>query len=276
MPDQDSEYRNVRSSEGSSFGRNTPGPVSSHGANSYRDSGNRGNQNQWSNQDRSSRDQGYEGRGNYNYGRDWEGVSSSGSPSSGDRDYRYGDPNPYMQNDRNGGYERSRGTGWRSESDDYRRNSNYDQNSDQDRYSRQDNSYRSGGQGRRISEYGRDEYNTYGQHEARGEQLDHGYVDRGEHSSRNRDYNYDPSRQSSSRRGGYDPSGYNADRPNLANQHDSYSSGSSRRQSQDKGLFDHTRNDYPASSRHGDRHRSGPDWSADSAASDFSPGDLRG
>ncbi|WP_114784325.1 hypothetical protein [Botryobacter ruber] len=249
MPDRDAEYQNVRMTEGSSFGRNTSGPVGGYGATSYRgslqdrDSSRR--QDDWSSRSRSS----------------WDTDQDRNRQQAGSRSdhYHYGDPNPYMDYSRQGGYEKTRGTGWRSESDTYEGTS-YSPS----RYSHQDNSYTSGGEGRRYGSYGRDEEDNYG-HDMRN-RLDHREVSRGEHNRSRWENDYNPERHYGSTGRGWDS---NRDRE-WHNVSDKYS------QHRDRDMFDHTNSNYPGSSRYAPRRSSGPDWSANSAASDYSVSDLRG
>lgn len=178
MPDQDSEYRGV-SSQGRNYGGSSSGPGGGYGASSWRssrDQDDRHSQGMQRNERGSS--YGNRERDNYNYG-------SSRSQSD---HYRYGDPNPYMNYQRQGGYERDRDTDWRRESDVDHANR---------RYARQENSYRQTGHGRRFDQYGQDErYNyAHGPQDGRrsiedSENLDDRYYDRGEHSRSSSDNDY--------------------------------------------------------------------------------------
>ncbi|MFD2247181.1 hypothetical protein [Pontibacter ruber] len=270
MPDQEHVYRNVSSSQGSYYGSNTPGPVGGYGASSHRGAfeqqGNRRqgaqqHQNQWENTGYSHRGEGDRDKDNYNSG-------------SGSRDhYRYGDPNPYMSNQRNGGYERTRGTGWREGGADYNNN---------ERYSRQENSYRNTGHGRRFDQYGTDENYNYAHGSQTGrrsiensENLDDRYYDRGEHTRDRSQNDY----------GNYYGSNYDSRNRNREGRNDNYSTGSyssnkaylaDHGQDRDEGLFDHTSDNYPSRSPRGYGRKSGPDWSADSPISSQGQSDLRG
>ncbi|MBD1397124.1 hypothetical protein H9Q13_08095 [Pontibacter sp. JH31] len=162
--------------------------------------------------------------------------------------WRYGDPNPQSDYKQQGGYTRSRGTGWHNEGSDYGK----------PRYARQDNSYQSTGHGRRIDQYGRDEhYNfAHGRQDGRRslenpENLDDRYYDRREQSDSSRN---DYGRQY----------GANYD-------HRSRSS----HQGNDSHDFDHTSDDYPSRSPKGYGYRSGPDYSASSPITNYGPG-VRG
>lgn len=245
MPDQNAEYRNVRSSkQDSNFGYRSGGPVGGYGASSHR-----------------------------------------GATEREDH-YHYGDPNPYMGNRRNeqeGGYERSRGTGWGTE-DKYGtygtdRGTSYSSGSrDSDRYSRQDNSYRYSGQGRRYEDFNRDEDNKM--HRGRSERgynmlgID-AYYDRGEHKERRSDNDY---------RGGdqnpYYDRNYESDDVRYrgeirdSNRDDNYANGlyaSNRSYVSDNSDYSQRSSRYR---RPGET--SGPDYSADSGASSYGMETPRG
>jgi hypothetical protein len=193
-------------------------------------------------------------------------YSQHQSGSSQQGQYRYGDPNPYMDYQRQGGYERTRGTGWRSEDVDHANR----------RYDRQENSYRHTGHGRHIDQFGTDEHYNYSRNRQDGrrsledsESLDDRYVDRGEH------------RSSSSRSDYGQQYGSNYDHRNRDRQgrDDNYESGRYREQgsgrSREGGQFDHTSDDYPSRSPKGYGHKSGPDYSASSPITNYGPG-VRG
>lgn len=276
MPDSNHEYRNVKSTEKSNFGNNTSGPVGGYGASSYR-----GN---FDDRNSNDRKQSYRGEGdrdqnNYNYG------SMSSSSYNNDRDlnerYRYGDPNPYMRNKRNrGGYEQNRGTGW-DQNGFGSRNSSYatDNSGDDDRfrYRRQENSYSSGGQGRKYSDYGRDEGNFGYNH---GEVNMHN--DRDDHDHNRWQNNYDPddsfgNRNVSRMDRNYQQNDRGSDRDNYAT--GMYSSNraylADQGRDRDDDIFDNTDNNYPSRSNSTNR-RSGPDYSTDSPLSNYKRGEYRG
>ncbi|WP_018479024.1 hypothetical protein [Pontibacter roseus] len=258
MPDQQHEYRDVRS-QGRNYGDSASGPGGGYGASSWRSNYDQDNrhtqgqmhQNEWG---------GNSDRDNYNYG--------SGSRSQSSDHYRYGDPNPYMNYQRQGGYEKTRGTGWRSESDVDHSNR---------RYSRQDNSYQQTGHGRRFDQYGQDErYNyAHGQQDGRRsvdnpESLDDRYYDRGEHSSSSSDNdygnrygtNYDHrNRDRQGRDDNYATGSYSSNRAYLAD----------HGQDRDEGTFDRTSDDYPSRSPRGYGQSSGPDYSASSPITNYGP-----
>ncbi len=282
MSDQNYEYRNVKS-QGNTYDNSSGGPVGGYGAGSY------------------PRDNSNDNSRSYDYnrtnrsGNGGDRHKSDESYNSQGEHYRYGDPNPYMGNDRNGGYERSRGTGW--DSGDRRSNGgssdmNYSRSSfesqdgrnrggisrtgsnpnSNDTYARQDNSYRSGGSGRRVSDFSMDESNN------KGRSTDNRHIDRGDWDHKRSDNNY-----------GRDFNNYNAsdyelrknevgsrrDRDNYAQGNNRADKGSNR-QNKDEDLFDNSDNNYPNRSTHGDRHKSGPDWSARSPISDYDRNNARG
>jgi hypothetical protein len=213
MPNNDYEYRNVRYSREADYDQYSSGHADGYGG---------------IRQDNSDRH-----NDNYNSGF----GSNQGNRRSSSNSYHYGDPNPYMSNDRNGGYERTRGTGWRSESDDRRGRD----------YERQDNSYQYSGGGRRYDDFARDE--RYRQ----GERMTDIHADRGEPRQRRSDNNYD--NQDSRRRDhddNYATGSYSSNRAYLAD----------HGQERDENMFDHTNNDYPRRSPRGYGMKSGPDWSA--------------
>ncbi|MCJ8167348.1 hypothetical protein MKJ04_21080 [Pontibacter sp. E15-1] len=185
--------------------------------------------------------------------RDFGNRQGSRDSRNSAQEYHYGDPNPYMQNDRNGGYDRTRGTGWRDNND---RNSHYDSHriSDRDTYERQDNSYHYGGegQGRRYNDFGRDEGRSY-----------------------NRDRN----------------SGYNRETENSRNRSDNDFRGDSRNPNRnynqwqdrhnDKEDFRYggriqSRNESRDNSRQQRSGQSGPDYSAKSSIGNYGRGEYRG
>lgn len=208
---------------------------------------------------------------------------ASGSGSNQDQ-YHYGDPNPYMENDRNGGYNRTRGTGWRDNNDRY---SNYgsSRTNDRENYDRQDNSYQYGdqGQGRRYSDFGRDEGRTYNRSTNRGYNAgtEDSYYDRS-------DFKHD--RSENDYRGGRRNSGewddHNNSREDFRYSGRIQDSGSSRDGNYATGLYASNRaynSDHPsnsdgdrASSRQRRSGRSGPDYSNRSSISDYGTGEYRG
>lgn len=251
MRDEDAEYRNVRSTGSNTYGA---GPVGGYGASSWR-----------------------------------------GAQDNDQDQYRYGDPNPYMENDRNGGYERTRGTGWRDNNDrysDYRHQNSNDKGRDQGReggYSRGDNSYQYSGQGRRFSDFGRDEGRTYNRDRNSGYNIgtDDSYYDRSEFKYDREDNNY--------RGGGRSRNtDYSRDNDRYLDNDDFRYSGriqsadSDRDENYATGLYASNRayrSDNSQSDSDGDRvssrqnrsGRSGPDYRASSSASDYSPqGQVRG
>lgn len=246
MHDQQHEYRDVRS-QGPNYGGSASGPGAGYGASSWRGGQDQDNrhtqgqmhQNQWERSSQSG------DRDNYNYG--------SGSRSQSDH-YRYGDPNPYMDYQRQGGYERTRGTGWRHESDVDHANP---------RYSRQDNSYRQTGFGRRFDHYGSDEHYNYAHGHRDGrrsidnpENLDDRYYDRGEHSRSSSDNDYG------------NLYGTNYDHRNRQGRDEHYESHRMGRQSESG----HDDINSPSRSPRGYGRSSGPDYSADSPITDYGPG----
>jgi hypothetical protein len=192
--------------------------------------------------------------GNADYNRGSQGQDRSQSDQ-----YRYGDPNPYMNNQRQGGYERERGTGWRRESDEDHSNR---------RYERQENSYRHTGHGRRFDQYGRDEeYNfAHGRQDGRrsiedSESLDDRYYDRGEHSRSSSDNDY----------GRQYGANYEHRNRNSESRDDHHESNRMARRSNSG----HDNDDSPNRSPRGYGQRSGPDYSANSPITNYGPG-VRG
>lgn len=228
--------------------------------------------------------------GNTNYGSGpvgGYGASShrgtSGSRNSQDN-YHYGDPNPYMDNDRNGGYDRTRGTGWRDNNDRY---SNYgsSRTNDRENYDRQDNSYHYGdqGQGRRYSDFGRDEGRTYNRNTNRGYNAgtEDSYYDRSDFKHSRSDNDYRGGSRNNSQR-----DDHNNDSEDFRYSGRIQSSGSSRDDNYATGLYASNRaynSDNPSNSD-GDRSssrekrsgRSGPDYSSRSSISDYGAGEYRG
>jgi len=231
--------------------------------------------------------------GNTNYGSgpvagydasSYRGVTDSNNQNN----YHYGDPNRYMDNERNGGYDRTRGTGWRDNNDRYS-HYNSSRTNDREDYARQDNSYHYGdeGQGRRFSDFGRDEGRTYNQSTNRGYNMgtEDAYYDRG-------DFNH--SRSDNDYRGG----NRNTDRNygqwhERTNENDDFrfsgrvqDSGSNRDDNYATGLYASNRsyNSDNASNSDGERSssrykrsgRSGPDYSKSSSISDYGSGEIRG
>lgn len=227
MPDQGSEYRNI-SSQGRNYGGSSSGPGGGYGASSWR----------------SNRDQNDRHTQGQMHQNEW------GSGRSQSDQYRYGDPNPYMNNQRQGGYERDRDTDWRREGDVDHTNR---------RYERQENSYRQTGFGRRFDQYGKDErYNfAHGEQDGRRsiedpENLDDRYYDRGEHSRSSSDNDY--------------RSNYDHRNQNRRGRDDNYESRHFRERGHD---------DSPSRSPRGYGHPSGPDYSANSPITNYGPG-VRG
>ncbi|MFD2514958.1 hypothetical protein ACFSRY_13860 [Pontibacter locisalis] len=233
MRDDDYEYRNVKSTN------TRPSDYSSSNAGPMQDSQN----------------------------RDYRSGSSS--------NYHYGDPNPYMGNSRNEGYESTRGTGWRSENDSGRGRGNYSGYGfgDSDRYSRQDNSYRYGGEGRRYSDFGRDEERTYDRNRSYNAGTEDSYYDRGDFKRKRHENDFGRDRDYSNRYydGSYDDSDFrykgeikSVDR----DRDDNYATGlyaSNRSYVSDHNDSDGER----TSSRQNRHHRSGPDYSANSRISSY-------
>jgi hypothetical protein len=244
MPHQEHEYRNV-SGQGNTRG-NRPGQSGGYGGSSRRGSQDqddrrtqgRMHQNEWG------------GNADYNRG-------SQGQGRSQDDHYRYGDPNPYMNYQRQGGYERERGTGWRSEGVDHANR----------RYERQENSYRHTGHGRRFDQYGQDEeYNyAHGRQDGRrsiedSESLDDRYYDRGEHSRSSSENDY-------GRQYGANYEHRNINRDSRDDHHES-----NRMARRTGSSLD---DDSPSRSPRGYGQRSGPDYSANSPITNYGPG-VRG
>ncbi|WP_237586741.1 hypothetical protein [Pontibacter russatus] len=220
------------------------------------------------------------------------GYDASSYRGGGDRHnqnhYHYGDPNPYMGNDRNGGYERTRGTGWRDNNDRY---SHYGSNrtDDRERYDRQDNSYQYGdqGQGRRYSDFGRDEGRTYNQHTNRGYNAatEDSYYDRSDFDHDRSDNDYRGSSRNPQRNLSQWQDRYN-DSDDFRYSGRIQSSGSDRGDTYATGLYASNRaynSDNPSDSD-GDRSssrqrrsgRSGPDYSSRSSISDYGAREYRG
>lgn len=251
----------------------------------------------------------YSGRGNYYGMRDedaeYRNVRSTGSTSYGSgpvagydasshrgatgnrnsqESYHYGDPNPYMQNDRNGGYERTRGTGWRDNNDRYSRYDS-DRTNDRERYARQGNSYHYGdqGEGRRYSDFGRDEGRTYNRDTNRGYNAgtEDSYYDRSDfkHDSSDNDYR-------GGRRNREEWDDHNNSREDFRYSGRIQDSGSSRDDNYATGQYASNRaynSDHPsnsdgdrASSRQHRSGRSGPDYSSRSSISDYGAREIRG
>ncbi|PKV63050.1 hypothetical protein [Pontibacter ramchanderi] len=239
MPDQDYEYRGV-SAQGRNYGGSSSGPGGGYGASSWRsgqgDRHTQGqmHQNEW-------------GSGTSYSNRDYYGTGRSQSDH-----YRYGDPNPYMNYQRQSSYDRD--TDWRRESDVDHANR---------RYARQENSYRHTGHGRRFDQYGQDErYNyAHGQQDGRrsiedSENLDDRYYDRGEHSRSSSDNDY----------GRQYGSNYDHRNQDRWGRDDNYESRRYRERGHD---------DSPSRSPRGYGYPSGPDYSANSPITNYGPG-VRG
>lgn len=197
--------------------------------------------------------------------------------------YHYGDPNPYMGNDRNGGYERTRGTGWRDNNDRYSRYDS-DRTDDRERYSRQDNSYRYGdqGQGRRYSDFGRDEGRTYNQHTNRGYNAatEDSYYDRSDFDHDRSDNDYRGSNRNPQRNLSHWQDRHN-DSDDYRYSGRIQSSGSDRDDTYASNRAYNTDNPSNSdgersSSRQRRSGRSGPDYSSHSAISDYGAGEYRG
>lgn len=244
----------------------------------YEDSGNYYGRHDMTNESRQDRNRDYQhergmqGRmhqnewGGSGWHRDHDRENYTTRNRSEQDHWRYGDPNPQIDYQGQGGYERSRGTGWRNEDSDY----------GNPRYARQDNSYQSTGHGRRIDQYGRDEHYNYAHGRQEGkrsientENLDDRYYDRGEHPQDSTRYDY-------GRRYGANYDHRNRDRQGRD---DDYESGRFRsrisHQNRDSSDFDHTSDDYPSRSPKGYGYRSGPDYSASSPITNYGPG-VRG
>ncbi|PVY42845.1 hypothetical protein [Pontibacter virosus] len=244
MPDQGYEYRDV-SSQGRNYGGSSSGSGGGYGASSWRNQDDRHtqgqmHQNEW-------------GSGS-SYSNRERGSHGSGSGSTQTDHYRYGDPNPYMNYQRQGGYERDRDTDWRRESDVDHANR---------RYARQENSYRQTGHGRRFDQYGKDErYNyAHGKQDGRRsiedpESLDDRYYDRGEHSRSSSDNDY----------GRHYGSNYDHRNQDRRGRDDHYESSRYRERGHD---------DSPSRSPRGYGYPSGPDYSANSPITNYGPG-VRG
>ena len=259
MNDEDAEYRNVRSTGSTAYGSGPmSGPEGGYQASNRQGSGNNNNREQ----------------------------------------YRYGDPNPYMDNDRNGGYDRTRGTGWRDNNDTGNRRGNYSgygfggSQQDQGRdggYSRQDNSYQYGGSGRRYGDFGRDEGRTYNRSENSGYNAgtEDSYYDRSDFRYDSEDNNFRGGDRRTNR-------GYDRDVDRYLDKDDfRYSgriqnSGSDRDDNYATGLYasnraynsDHQSNSDGdrVSSRENRHGRSGPDYRASSSITNYSEngGQVRG
>lgn len=226
----------------------------------------------------------------------YDASSYRGTEDNDNQDqYRYGDPNPYMGNYRNGGYERTRGTGWRDNNDRYSdyRHTNVNDRGERDQgreggYSRGDNSYQYSGGGRRYGDFGRDEGRTYNRDRNSGYNIgtDDSYYDRS-------DFKYD--REDNNYRGGGQSreTGYSRDQDRYLDNEDFrysgriQSSGSDREDNYATGFYTNNR-DYLSdqqsdsdgdrvSSRQNRSGRSGPDYGFSSSASDYAPqGQVRG
>ena len=256
MQDEDAEYRNVRSTGSNTYGQGpSSGPVEGYQASNRR--------------------------------------SSRGDSGNSQDQYRYGDPNPYMGNDRNGGYDRTRGTGWRDNNDRY---TDYDNSGssgrDQGReggYSRGDNSYQYGGAGRRYGEFGRDEGRTYNRDRNSGYNMEteDSYYDRSDFKYDRSDNDFRGSDRSRN-------SAYSRDNDRYLDNDDfRYSgriqnAGSDRDDNYATGLYSSNRayvseqqsdsDGDRVSSRHNRHGWSGPDYNASSTASEYSEnrGQVRG
>jgi len=229
--------------------------------------------------------------GNTNYGAGpvagYNASSYRGTQQDQDH-YRYGDPNPYMNQDRNGGYEKTRGTGWRSESDAGSHRGNYSGKSfgkeEQDRYAGQDNSYRYSGQGRRYSDFGRDEgKRTYDADQNKGYNIgtDDSYYDRSDFNHSSADNNYGGRRFSDESDQFYNQGAYKDDyryqgriQSADSDDDDNYATGlyaSNRARVSDKQS--ERENRYSDKDRY---HQSGPDYSQESPIRSYGRGAYRG
>lgn len=213
----------------------------------------------------------------YSYSGPMQDSKNRDYRSGSREEYHYGDPNPYMGNSRNTSYGSSAGTGWRSERDAGRSRGNYSGygygSQGNDRYSRQDNSYQYGGEGRRYSDFGRDEGRTYDRNRGYNAGTEDSYYDRGDfkHSRHENDYGRNRDYSNSYYSGNYDDSSArykgeirNADR----DRDDNYATGlyASNR----SYVSDHSDSDGDRySSRERRRPRSGPDYSANSRISSY-------
>lgn len=245
MPDQGQAYRNV-SSQGRNYGS------SSTGSGGYGSSGH-------SRDDRHTQGQMHQNEwgGGSSYSNRERGSYGAGRGSSQSDHYRYGDPNPYMNYQRQGGYERDRDTDWRRESDVDHANR---------RYGRQENSYRQTGHGRRFDQYGTDErYNyAHGRQDGRRtidnpENLDDSYYDRGEHTRSSSDNDY-------GQQYGSNYEHRNSNREGRDDHHEANRMARHSRSGQD---------DSPNRSPRGYGYPSGPDYSANSPITNYGPG-VRG
>ena len=180
--------------------------------------------------------------------------------------YHYGDPNPYMSDNRNRDYGRRNEFDWRSERDSYYgKGSNFGKSlSEPHHYARQDNSYKSTGQGRRVSEFARDEHRTDDSYRSYNPGNSDSYYDRGKQPERREDNDYDKPKYSGESpyyEGTYDNSDfrYHGTIRNVDHQGDDRF-GPGRRSEYRSGSSDGDR----SSSRNRNTRRSGPDYSADS------------
>lgn len=240
MQNSGHEYRNVRGTGNTDYG--SGGPVAGYGASSHR--------------------------------------GATGSQGSGNH-YHYGDPNPYMGNRRNdGGYEQSRGTGWRSERDGGR--GGYAGN---DRYNRQDNSYRYSGQGRRYEDFARDEdrqETTDDRYRSFNAGATDQYYDRGPIPERREDNDFGRFRSESPYYdGSYDDSNFRYGgeirQSGRRNADDNYGTGlyASNRAYNSEHQNQAGSNDGEHSSSRYRRHgRSGPDYGADSSIRSYGYDDF--
>ncbi|PRY05698.1 hypothetical protein CLV24_12915 [Pontibacter ummariensis] len=243
MRDENAAYRNVRSTGRTDFGSSGPA-VGGAG-----------------------------GRGGY-----------SGSNRNENEDhYRYGDPNPYMGYDRNGGYERTRGTGWRSSDDSA--------SSDRDGFTREDSNYENGRRGRRFESLGRSRSSydsdqgkrTWHPNDRRSYNIgtEDQYFDRSAWDHTRWDNNFDPS--DSNRYSGRYQSDDDTDREDYrysgriqdVDREDNYATGlysNNRSYLSDQENSDGDR--YSRRERRDDR--SGPDYSYRSPIRSYGRGEYRG
>ncbi|WP_242916951.1 hypothetical protein [Pontibacter liquoris] len=246
MPNAQQTYQDVRAAHGPLHGNNTSGPVGGYGASSYRGASDQGNQGRWEEQNRTHRNEGDRESRHYNYG---SGHQSTSGHRNRDNHYRYGDPNPYM-----GGYEQTRGTGWdRDSSGAYRGSTSTNDNS---RYARQDNSYQSSGQGRRYSDFGRDEQRSYNPGNVDA------YYDRSDFNRSSSDNDFRGYRPQQNRF--YDS---DARRHVELQQGEIRTTRSSQDEIRDQDYTKHE-NRYRSGSEER-RHRSGPNYNASSSASSY-------
>ncbi|GAB3204434.1 hypothetical protein ABID22_003336 [Pontibacter aydingkolensis] len=229
-------------------------------------------------------DQGYEYRNVKNTGS--TGSSSSGPMQSGKHDdyrtggrehYHYGDPNPYMGNNRNRDHGAGNEFGWRSERDTrHSRGNNFGGN---DRYARQDNSYRYSGEGRHYNEFARDENRTDDRYRSYNAGTADHYLDRGPIRERREDNDYGRNRmqgESPYYEGTYDNSDFKYSgeirSPRRGQSQDNYGTGlyaSNRANVSEHRSEAGSSDGERRSSRERRQGRSGPDYGAWSGAGSY-------